>query len=190
MADKLNLTTKAKSFGGYVVGGFIFFLLAGGVTSWYAGMVGFDSTNALQVFTNQIVTLQPLGILFGLGLFVLLGALALVFAIATIYIRKSVFNEKSRDVKFVKKRFLLPLAGIGIATFIILSVIGQIATGINPNVDLTNPTTLYEAMLQYNIGAVIGSFFLFALTGWAIVWVGSKQGAISDVADKTRLNKI
>jgi len=190
MGNNLDLQGKTKSFLGYALGGLLFFAIAGAVTGAYAGAVGFESTNAIAEFTNKIVTLDPMGILFGLGLFVILGALAMGFAIVTVKIRSSVFHDDNTKIKFVKKRFLLPLAGVGIATFILLSVVGQIAQGIEPTADLTNPMTLLDLLLQFNIGGVIGSLVLFALTGFALVWVAKREPAIEGLADKTKLNKI
>ena len=90
----------------------------------------------------------------------------------------------------MKKRFLLPLIGVGIATFIVLSVIGQIGVGISAGLDLGNPSTLLDAIIDFNIGASIGILILYALTGFAIVWVAKREPAIEGVADKTKLNRI
>ncbi len=190
MANNLDLQSKTKSFFGYVIGGLLFFLIAGTITGLYANMVGFDGANGIASFTEAIVTFQLEGILFGLGLFLILGALAMVFAIVTVKIRQAIFHDDKSKIKFVKKRFLLPLIGVGIATFIVLSVIGQIAVGLDAGLDLSNPTTLLDAMLTFNIGASIGILILYALTGFAIVWVAKREPAIEDVADKTKLNKI
>jgi len=182
--------SKTKSFFGYALGGILFFLIAGGITGLYANMVGISTTNGIAEFTNQIVTFQFTGILLSLGLFLILGALAMVFAIVTVRLRKMIFHDDNSNIKFVKKRFLLPLIGVGLATFILLSVISQIGSGLNPDIDLTNPVTLLDALVQFNLGAVVGSLILFALTGFGIVWVAKREPAIEDVADKTKINKI
>lgn len=190
MANNLDLPSKTKSFFGYAIGGILFFLIAGTITGLYANMVGFDGQNGIASFTEAIVNLQLEGILFGLGLFLILGALAMVFAIVTVKIRQAVFHDDKSKIQFVKKRFLLPLIGVGIATFILLSVIGQIGSGISEGLDLGNPTTLLTAVIDFNIGAIIGMLILYALTGFSIVWVAKREPAIEDVADKTKLNRI
>ena len=186
----LELASKTKSFIGYAIGGILFFIIAGSITGLYASFVGFDGQNGIAEFTNAIVSFQLEGILFGLGLFFILGALAMVFAIATVKIRQSLFHDDNTKIKFVKKRFLLPLIGVGLATFIVLAVIGQIATGIADGLDLANPSTLLDAVVTFNIGALVGVLILYALTGFGIVWVAKREPAIEDVADKTKLNKI
>ncbi len=190
MANNLDLPSKTKSFFGYAIGGILFFLIAGTITGLYANMVGFDGQNGIASFTEAIVNLQIEGILFGLGLFLILGALAMVFAIVTVKIRQAVFHDDKSKIQFVKKRFILPLIGVGIATFILLSVIGQIGSGISEGLDLGNPTTLLTAVIDFNIGAIVGMLILYALTGFSIVWVAKREPAIEDVADKTKLNKI
>lgn len=188
--DKLDYKTMIKHFFGYAIGGLLFFLIAGGIAGAYAGFVGFESGNEIAQFTAQFVGLQPLGMLYGLGLFLILGALVMVFGYITLKIRE-LFGDKNK-VKFriVKKRYLLPLLGVGAITFVILSGIGQIATGINPAVNLTDPVTLLDALIDLQFGSVVGSLILFAITGWAVVFVSKKEPVIEDVADKTHLSKI
>jgi type IV secretory pathway TrbD component len=69
-------------------------------------------------------------------------------------------------------------------------VVGQIAVGISDGLDLGNPATLLDAIIDFNIGASIGLLILYALTGFSIVWVAKREPAIEDVADRTKLNKI
>lgn len=108
-----------------------------------------------------------------LGFFVGIGAIVLFFGK---YVRRGIgrlfgLDEPESDISANKKAYVVTLLFTGIITFIIISAFASFLEGINPDVDITNLSTLVNAINQetpeFWIVFILGLIGLGAIVGWA-----------------------
>ena len=158
----MDYEKKGKQLVGYFATGFTFVIATSFIFATIGSMIGIQLSTDLQTWTNAFTTLNWLGVVTGFVACLIIGALVWVFA----WIGLQITNKE--NVKLGHRPYLFTLAVVGITTTIVLYALGQVLSGISPNVDLSNVNTLLTAVMTFNPLFIVMSFFAISAIGYLV----------------------
>lgn len=138
---------------------------------WLVGEGFKDIT--LESFGNSFNTVAENPLLVGVGFLFFIGIGLLVFVFGK-YVRPVIgkifgMPEPEGDIDTDKKAYIVTFFAVGVITFIVISAFGSFLTGLDPNVQITDMSTLIGAISnespQFWIVLVGGIIFLGAIVG-------------------------
>ena len=179
MADKFNVTSRAKSVLGYTGAGIAYVFVAGLILGLIANSVGIDTMIGLQAFGQSFANFDVLGIVLGIISFLILGFLVWVFAIVGIKIRRAL-GSKEQEISFSKRPFILALFLTGIVTAVVFYGLNEILAGLSPDANLTDVSTLLSAITTFNPMLLIGTILGLAVVGYLVIKIGRYIPKIGD----------
>lgn len=167
---KKDHVKHAKRTTAYFLTGLSYVIVAGITFGVITNAIGIQFQSDLASLINAFTEPNGMGIAIGLLFFVILGFYVWLFAKVGIWFRR-LLGEKEQ-IKIGKRPFVATMFATGILASFIFLGIGQILSGINPNADITNVNTLWDAIIQMNVGLILVVFIGFAIIGWAITKIG------------------
>lgn len=178
---------KAVSFVGYTLSGIFFVVVSGLVLGLFASALRFQdgqspfALTTITEMTRAFVNAEPLGIIVGLGSFFLLGLLIWLFGMLGVELRKRL-GIKDGEIKFANRPFLLAFVIGGVVTVIIFAGLQALLVGItqDPNVDLTNITTLFDAIATGNPMLFAGAFVGLTIIGFLVIRIAKVERKIGE----------
>jgi len=183
-----HLRERVMSFFGYTITGIVFVVVAGLVLGVLAMMIQFGENggglmlSSITELTNAFVTFQPVAILIGLIAFFVLGILIWVFGIIGVEIRKRLGAMPTEKISFDKRPALLAFLIAGIITVVIFAGLQAILTGVtqDPDVDLTDIMTLFDAVATGNPLLFIGGIIGLTIIGFLVIKIASIEKKTGD----------
>ena len=163
----MDYEKSGKKLVGYFITGLLFIIATSFIFGMIASNIGIQLDTDIQKWANSFSTLNPVGIFVGFVAFMILGALVWLFAYLGTEITNHLEGDKTK-VKLGHRPYLFTMAVTGIVTVIVLYGLGQVLSGISPNVDLSNTNTLLSAITTLNPMFIIGSFFAISIIGYLV----------------------
>lgn len=148
---------------GYFLTGLIYVIATSAIFGVIGNSIGIQPNTDLKALFSIS---NPFGIILGVISFMILGALVWVFAWIGVEIRNHI--EGKKDVKLGHRPYLMTLAVVGIITTVVFYALGQVLSGISPNVDLSNVNTLLSAIMTFNPLFIVMSFFAISTIGYLV----------------------
>ena len=179
----MDYEKQGKNLVGYFGTGILFVIATSAIFGILGNSIGIQLTTDIKAWANAFATLNPVGMGVGVIAFLILGALVWLFAWIGVEITNHITGRE--DVKLGHRPYLFTLAVVGIITTVVLYALGQVLSGISPNVDLSNINTLLSAVMTFNPLFIVMSFFALSAIGYLVARLAKGIPTIDKEVPKT-----